>query len=159
VTAVRRYCATHAFQRTGFRSIDQQPLEIAVGYSQLPILDRLQDSFGPLNVSDVRELEADLGVTFPEAYAAVLMQYNCAYMQHPVEFKVRNPSCFVERGTFDKTLGDVKEWPYSETGRNIRWVVDALAGRLPPGLVPIASSGGDPICIGMDTHNYGRIYL
>ena len=127
--------------------------------SQLPILERLQDSFGPLDEADVRELEADLGVTFPADYAAFLMQYNCAYMQHPVEFNVRSPGRFVEGGTFDNTLGIVKEEPYCETGCNIRWNVEVLEGSIPGGLVPIAHSGMDPICIRVTPTNHGRIYL
>jgi hypothetical protein len=39
-----------------------QPMEF-----QPPILDRLQDSFGPLDEADVRELEADLGVKLASA--------------------------------------------------------------------------------------------
>ena len=126
---------------------------------QIPILDRLQDSFGPLDESDVRELEAELGVTFPEDYAAFLMQYNRAYMQHPMEFDVRVPGPFVEGGTFDNTLGNVKKEPYSNTACNIRWNVEALEGRIPDGLVAFANSGADPICIGLTPSEFGRIYL
>jgi hypothetical protein len=126
---------------------------------QLPILDRLQDSFGPLDEADVRELEAELGVTFPQDYAAFLMQYNCAYMNHRVKFNVRKPGRFVTGGSLDKTLGIVEEPPYSETGCNILWNVDVLEGSIPTGLVPIADSGADSICIRVTRTNHGRVYL
>lgn len=128
-------------------------------FINLPILDRLQDSFGPADEADVRELEADLGVTFPTDYVAFLTQYNCAYMQHPVEFNVRKPGRFVAGGTFDKCLGILKESPYSETAHDIRWNVEVFEGSIPNGLVPIAHSGMDPICIRVTPTNHGRIYL
>jgi len=119
----------------------------------------LQDSFGPLDEADVRELEAELGVTFPQDYAAFLMQYNCAYMNHRVKFNVRKPGRFVTGGSLDKTLGIVEEPPYSETGCNILWNVDVLEGSIPTGLVPIADSGADSICIRVTRTNHGRVYL
>ena len=126
---------------------------------QLSILNRLQDSFGPLDESDVSELEADLGVTLPDDYASFLMKYNCAYMQHPVLFNVRTPGLCVSGGMLQHTLGIVKEEPYSETPCNIFWNFKVLEGRIPDGLVAIADSGPDPICIGLTPEEFGKIYL
>ncbi|MEX2114857.1 MAG: SMI1/KNR4 family protein [Pirellulales bacterium] len=127
--------------------------------ARFPILDRLQDSFDPISEAEVRTLEADLGVTLPQDYVEFLLQYNAAYMQHPVEFRVREQGPFVEGGTFDRCLGIVKEWPECESGWNIDTNVEALDQRIPAGLVPIADSGTDPICIGVTADNYGKIYL
>jgi SMI1/KNR4 family protein SUKH-1/ankyrin repeat protein len=123
------------------------------------ILDRLQDSFDPIAEGEVRALEADLDVSFPADYVEFLSRYNCAYMRHSVGFRVRNPGPFIEDGTFDNSFGIVKEWPESETGCNIRWHVEVMAGRIPPDLVAIADSGSDLICMGFAPENYGRIFL
>jgi len=125
----------------------------------LPILDRLQDSFGPVGEADIRELEADLGVAFPDDYVGFLMKYNCAYMQHPVLFDVRTPGLCVSGGMLQTTLGIVKERPYSESTCNIRHNFKLLEGRIPDGLVAIADAGPDPVCIALKAEEFGRIYL
>jgi hypothetical protein len=128
-------------------------------FFHLPILDRLQDSFGPLEEADVRELEAALGVAFPDDYVAFLMKYNCAYMQHPVLFDVRTPGLCVSGGMLQCTLGVVKEEPYSESTCNIRCNFELLEGRIPDGLVAIADAGPDPVCIRLTPEEHGQVYL
>jgi hypothetical protein len=80
-------------------------------------------------------------------------------MRHPIEFVVRTPGPFVRGGTFDRSLGIVKQWPYCETSVNIRWNVEVLHQRIPAGLVPFADSGSDPICICVTADNHGKVYL
>jgi hypothetical protein len=123
------------------------------------VADRLQDAFEPLSEADIRGLEQDLSVTFPDDFVAFLLKYNAAYAQHPLAFPVRNPGRFVEGGTLDWTLGIVHESPFSETAHNILGNFEALEGSIPLGLVPIANSGCDPICIAVSDRDYGRIYL
>jgi ankyrin repeat protein len=122
--------------------------------ARFPILDRLQDSFDPIPPADIRALERELGVTFPQDYVEFLLNFNAAYMQHPVAFRVLEPGPFVNVGSFDCSLGIVKEFPESETG-----VKETFEGRIPAGLVPIANSGSDPICMELSAVGHGRIYL
>jgi hypothetical protein len=125
----------------------------------LPILDRFQDCFDPLCDDDVRELQQDLGVAFPNDYVEFLLKFNCAYMRHPVGFAVRHPGEFVEGGTFDHSYGVLKGWPLSESGSNIRWQAETFEGRVPQGLVPIGSSGPDAICMAFTPSDHGKIFL
>lgn len=123
------------------------------------VADRLQDAFEPLCEADVRELEQDLCTTFPDDFVQFLLRLNAAYARHLLAFPVRNPGQFVEGGTLDWTLGIVHESPYSETGHNILENFEILEGSIPLGLVPIANSGCDPICMAVSDPGYGRIYL
>ncbi len=124
-----------------------------------PILERLQDSFDPMSEADVRLLEKRLGIAFPHDYIDFLLQYNAPYAQHPIEFRVRSPGPFVTFGNLVQCLGIVKDWPECEAGWNIETGVETFEDRIPTGLIPVADSGSDPICIAVTLENYGKIYL
>jgi ankyrin repeat protein len=132
------------------------PREFEIAF---PILERLQDSFDPMSVEDVRALELELGTTFPADYVSFLLQYNAERMQHPIEFPVRHPSPFVRGGSLENCLGIIKESPECRTGNNIRLSVKAYARRIPAEMVPIADTGNDPICLGIAGNSYGKVYL
>ncbi len=124
-----------------------------------PVLERLQDSFDPVSKADVRLLEKRLGIELPRDYVDFLYQYNAPYAQHPIEFRVRNPGPFVKFGILVHCLGIVKDWPECETGWDIEDGVETFSDRIPTGLVPVAHSASDPICIGVTPENYGKVYL
>lgn len=127
--------------------------------ARFPVLDRLQDSFDPVSSEDVRSLESELRVTLPQDYVEFLLQYNAAYAQHPLGFRVRDPGPFVKTGSLDCCLGIVKVWPESESGHAIRTVAKDYDQRIPTGLLPIAHSGPDPICLGASANYRGQVYL
>jgi hypothetical protein len=126
---------------------------------RFPILERLQDSFDPMSVEDVCALESELDATFPTDYVSFLLQYNAARMQHPIEFPVRKPGPFVRGGSLENCLGIIKESPECRTGSNIRSSVKAYRQRIPAGTLPIADTGGHPICLGIAGDSYGKVYL
>lgn len=111
---------------------------------------RLSPTGKPAAEADIRQLEAQLGVTLPHEFRAFLLSTNAARPESnafPVGKSGRHGSVQTFLG-----LG-------AEVTANLGEKMVAFAGRLPKGVLPIAEAeAGDLICLGIKGGRQGVVY-
>jgi hypothetical protein len=127
-------------------------------FPALPILDRLQDCWDRISKDQLAQLEADLGVSFPEDYRTFLLKFNAGYWSHRVRARVLHPTWCVHEFVPRYNLGIIpdEEFKYCD----MRETVDDFSGRVPNSFLPIMlAEGSNPICMEMGKENSGKIYF
>jgi len=119
--------------------------------------ERLDDTGPPISRLDISALEHRLGFSLPSDYADFLLRHN--------------------GGSPKPDAVPVQEWPNggpeadvrmlyclgpdpAEDTYDLRWNLEVMAGRIPPGLLPIAATScGDDFCIWLTGVERGAVVL
>ncbi len=112
---------------------------------------------GPeLSELDIARFEKSLGAVLPAAYSAFLRQHNGGCPNDFRFFRVDPRDGDIE-SSVQTFLGVARR----EDIDNIDWVLEITSDRLPPDVIPIASTDADSdlICISIAAHDLGSIYF
>jgi ankyrin repeat protein len=123
-----------------------------------PLLDWIQNCFDPISITDLRALEADLGLCFPEDFRAFLLSYNAGHCRSLLSFPARFPLSHFSGGYLDHVMGIVcdERWSCCDIRQTLAWF--RHYNLIPSGIIPVASAFGDPLCMGSQDDNYGKIF-
>jgi hypothetical protein len=109
------------------------------------VRERLQDSFDPpLTRKSVDELEIELGVKFPNDYAAFLLEFNGGYFYRPVTFFLPRPTRWVDGVSVEAFFGVPGD---REKYHGLVWCADILSDRIPTGYLAIADCNGSDLVL------------
>ncbi|MEX0676164.1 MAG: SMI1/KNR4 family protein [Pirellulales bacterium] len=122
----------------------------------LPIFDRLQNCWDPITEDQLRQLEDDLDVDFPDDYREFLLRFNAGYWPHVVKTRALHPGGTLDEIGIDSNLGIIPDHRF--TASDILHTAEAYSDRIPENLVPIMDAMGDPVCIDLSEENYGKVY-
>lgn len=117
----------------------------------------LEDTGPPLMQEDIASLERILALPLPSDYAAFLRRYNGG-APTPNTVPIQD---WPEGGAEDdvRMLYRLGSAPREDT-YDLRWNFECYAGRMPPGLLPIADTGsGDQFCLWMEGDERGAVVL
>ena len=121
------------------------------------VFDCLQDCFEAISEDELRTLEEDLHVTFPKDYRRFLLTYNAAHAKHPIAFRVRTPTRWIDEANVVDTLGIVADKRFDDS--DIRWKVECFEDSIPEDVIPIMRGYNTLICMGTSPEYYGKIYV
>ncbi len=121
-----------------------------------PIFDRLQDCWDPITPAQLTDLEAALGLAFPDDFRDFLLHFNAGDFRHYVKGSVRRQTRFVREFCVESTFGIVGDDRFGCS--DVLHKVDVFSDRLPSTLVPIMDTGGHPIVMNFEPEDYGKIY-
>jgi len=119
---------------------------------------RSMDEVGPpLSQDDIAALERQLKLSLPRDYVAFLLQYNGGSPM-PDTVPVQDwPEGGPEADV--RTIYGIGSSPQDDT-EDLRWNLACYAGRMPSGLVPIATTScGDQFCLWLTGKERGAIVL
>ena len=118
------------------------------------MLEDMTEVAHELAAEDIKILEANLKITLPSNYKNFLLKYNGGKP---------NPDCFPIEGLKNNPYGGVRLFfgiDRDIQSNNIDWNYDVMRGRLPTGLLPIASNGsGDILCLALSDVDEGKLYF
>lgn len=117
----------------------------------------LEDNGPPLTQEDIASFERALGLPLPPDYAAFLRRINGG-SPTPNTVPIQD---WPEGGTEDdvRMLYRLGSEPRGDT-YDLRWNFDCYSGRMPPGLLPIADTGGgDQFCLWLIGDERGAVVL
>jgi len=117
----------------------------------------IDDLGPPITQEEVAALERLLGFQLPSDYAAFLLRYNGG-SPTPDTVPIQD---WPAGGTHDEVrmLYHLGSDPADDV-YDLRWNFEMLAGRIPPGLLPIADTGGgDDFCLWLTGDERGSVVL
>jgi hypothetical protein len=123
------------------------------------IFDCFQDCGDAITEHDFKQLESDLRISLPLDYCQFLLQFNNPWCSHALCFHVINPGPVVTGGILDEVHGIAHALCSDGPNEDIRRTYEEYRDRIPNGLLPIARSISDPICLGIAPENFGQVFL
>ena len=136
------------------RDIDQKMQELG-------ITPKIENSFKPLTDSEIKKLEEDFEVLFPDNYKWLLKRYGAFGFDKWIEFEFLSE---VPPYISDLGIGHVSKFFGSETHQDhltltLRWNIESYRDMFLQDFIPIAGdSSGDIICMSLVGENFGAIY-
>jgi hypothetical protein len=119
--------------------------------------EKLEDVGPPLTQAELEKFERQLEAPLPSDYAAFLLRYNGG-SPTPDTVPVQGwPQGGPEADV--RMLYRLGPNPAEDT-YDLRWMIDTMAGRMPRGLLPIATTScGDDFCLWLSGKDRGAVVL